>query len=108
MGDAYFDEDSQSYVVGASGVLKNASGEVKGVAAADVYLNSISDIVADIRLEKTGGIFLVDTRTGTIIGHPDKAMNGRSMTEFTGDMYAYAAKKIQENATGLSLYNDDM
>ena len=81
---------------------------MKGVAAADVYLTSISDIVADIRLEKTGGIFLVDTRTGTIIGHPDTEMNGRSITEFTGDMYAYAAKKIQENATGLSLYNDDM
>lgn len=108
LGDAYFDEDSQSYVVGASGVLKNAAGEVKGVAAADVYLTSISDIVADIRLEKTGGIFLVDTRTHTIIGHPDKEMNGRSMTEFNDDMYAYAAKKIQENATGLSLYNDDM
>ncbi len=108
LGDAYFDEDSQSYVVGASGVLKTSAGEVKGVAAADVYLTSISDIVADIRLEKTGGIFLVDTRTGTIIGHPDTEMNGRSITEFTGDMYAYAAKKIQENATGLSLYNDDM
>ena len=88
--------------------MKTAAGEVKGVAAADVYLTSISDIVADIRLEKTGGIFLVDTRTGTIIGHPDTEMNGRSITEFTGDMYAYAAKKIQENATGLSLYNDDM
>ena len=107
-GDAYFDEDSQSYVVGASGVLKNGGGEVIGVAAADVYLTSISNIVADIRLEKTGGIFLVDTRTHTIIGHPDKEMNGRSMTEFNGDMYAYAAEKIQANATGLSLYNDDM
>ncbi len=58
LGDAYFDEDSQSYVVGASGVLKNGAGEVIGVAAADVYLTSISDIVADIRLEKTGGFSL--------------------------------------------------
>ena len=74
LGDVYFDEDSQSYVVGASGMLKNERGAVRGVAAADVYLNSISDIVGDIKLEKTGGIFLVDTRTDTIIGHRDPEM----------------------------------
>ena len=107
LGAAYFDEDSQSYVVGASGVLRDAAGQTRGVAAADVYLNSISDIVSEIRLEKTGGIYLVDTRTNTIIGHPDTEMNGRSMTEFNGDMYAYAAKKIQSGTTGLSLYDDE-
>lgn len=107
LGDVYFDEDSQSNVVGASGVLKDADGQVRGVAAADVYLDSISDIVADIQLEKTGGIFLVDTRTGTIIGHKDKDMTGRVMSEFKGDMYAYADKQIQNGTTGLSVYNDD-
>ena len=106
LGDVYFDEDSQSYVVGASGMLKNAQGEVRGVAAADVYLDAISGIVADIRLEKTGGIFLVDTRTGTIIGHRDKEMTGRVLSEFSGDMYAYAAEQIQKGADGLSVYKD--
>lgn len=108
LGDVYFDEDSKSYVVGASGVLKSADGETRGVAAADVYLDSISDIVADIRLEKTGGIFLIDTRTDTIIGHPDKKMTGRTLGEFKGDMYAYAAKQIQAGTFGLSLYDDNM
>lgn len=107
LGDVYFDEDSQSYVVGASGKLKDAGGETRGVAAADVYLDSISDIVADIQLEKTGGIFLVDTRTGTIIGHRDKDMTGRVMSEFSGDMYAYANDQIQNGTFGLSLYGDD-
>lgn len=108
LGDVYFDEDSQSYVVGASGVLKDADGRVRGVAAADVYLDSISDIVADIQLEKTGGIFLVDTRTGTIIGHRDKDMTGRVMSEFKGDMYAYADELIQKGNSSLSLYEDSM
>ena len=106
LGDVYFDEDSQSYVVGASGVLKDAAGQTRGVAAADVYLDSISDIVADIQLEKTGGIFLIDTRTDTIIGHPDKEMNGRTLSEFKGDMYAYAAGQIEKGSYGLSLYDD--
>lgn len=107
LGDVYFDEDSQSYVVGASGALKDAGGKVRGVVAADVYLDSISDIVQDIRLEKTGGIFLVDTRTDTIIGHRDKEITGKALSEFNGDMYAYAAEQIHNGASGLSLYNGD-
>lgn len=107
LGDVYFDEDSQSYVVGASGVLKDNSGAVRGVAAADVYLDSISKIVSGIQLEQTGGIFLVDTRTDTIIGHKDPEITGRLLSEFSDDMYAYAATQIQNNATGLSLYNDN-
>ena len=102
LGDVYFDEDSQSYVVGASGKLKDAAGQTRGVAAADVYLDSISEIVANIQLEKTGGIFLVDTRTDTIIGHKDKEITGRTLGEFKGDMYAYAAEKTQQKAFGRS------
>lgn len=108
LGDVYFDEDSQSYVVGVSGALKDAQGNVRGVAAADVYLDSISDIVAGIELEKTGGIFLVDTRTGTIIGHKDKDMTGRVMSEFKGDMYAYANEQIVSGVSGLSIYEENM
>ncbi len=107
LGDVYFDEDSQSYVVGASGMLKNAAGETIGVAAADVYLDSISDIVADIQLEKSGGIFLIDTRTDTIIGHKDEEMTGRTLSEFKNDMYAYAAGQIEKGEVGLSVYQDN-
>ncbi|MCI8308533.1 MAG: HAMP domain-containing protein [Lachnospiraceae bacterium] len=105
LGDVYFDEDSQSYVVGASGVLKDGSGAVRGVAAADVYLNSISDIVSDKQIEDTGGIFLVDTRTDTIIGHRDEAVVGQKLSEADG-MYSYVGEKIQARNMGLSLYDD--
>ena len=57
LGDVYLDENSQSYVVGAFGVLKDSSGSVRGVAAADVYLDSISGIVSKTQIEDTGGIF---------------------------------------------------
>lgn len=107
LGDVYFDEDSQSYVVGASGMLRDSSGRTRGVAAADVYLDSISGIVKDIQLEKTGGIFLVDTRTGTILGHREKEMTGHVMKESVGDMYAYVNELIQDDASGLFLYEKD-
>jgi len=105
LGDVYFDEDSQSYVVGASGMLRDRTGAARGVAAADVYLNSISDIVSSIRIEDTGGIFLVDTRTDTIIGHRNTAVVGEKLST-SGGMYAYANDQIQDEKTGLSLYGD--
>ncbi len=105
LGDVYFDEDSQSYVVGASGVLRSKDGEVRGVAAADVYLDSISQIVSQAQIEDTGGVFLVDTRTDTIIGDRDETVVGQKLSE-TGGMYAYASGEIQGGKTGLSLFED--
>ena len=106
LGDVYFDEDSKSYVVGASGVLKDRSGAVRGVAAADVYLESISRIVSQVRLEDTGGIFLVDARTNTIIGHRDQSVTGQKLDEMKEGMCVYASQQIQGGVTGLSLYDN--
>ncbi|MDE6517536.1 MAG: HAMP domain-containing protein, partial [Acetatifactor sp.] len=106
LGDVYFDEDSQSYVVGASGMLRSSGGELRGVAAADVYLDSISRIVSETRIEDTGGIFLVDTRTDTIIGHQDENIVGEKLSEFESGMYAYANEQIEAGQTGLFLYAD--
>jgi len=106
LGDVYFDEDSQSNVVGASGVLRTPMGTVRGVAAADVYLDSISGIVSGIQIEDTGGIFLVDTRTDTIIGHRDPALTGQALGSLTDEMYVFASKKIAQDATGLYLDNN--
>ena len=106
LGDTYIDEDSQAYVVGASGILKDADGGVRGVAAADVSLNSISDIVSGIKLEETGGIFLVDTRTDTIIGHHNQEMTGKELVNTGNGMYDYVAEQIKKGNRELSVYND--
>lgn len=106
MGDVYFDEDSQSYVVGASGMLKSADGAVRGVAAADVYLDSISDIVSGVQLEETGGIFLVDTRTDTIIGHREPERMGEILGDLEEGMYVYAEEQIRNGKKGLSIYEN--
>ncbi len=106
LGDVYFDEDSRSYVVGASGVLKGRDGKVRGVAAADVYLDSISQIVSGVRVEDTGGIFLVDTRTDTIIGHRDSTITGQALGDLSGELYAYAAQQIRQGRTGLTVHGD--
>lgn len=101
LGEIYFDEDSQSYAVGTSGVLKNSAGQTRGVAAADVYLTAVSGIVNEVQIQQTGGMFLVDRTTGMIIGHKDEEMLGKLLGEETDEMYASVWSKIQESATGL-------
>lgn len=103
-GSVYFDEDSQSYVVGASGVLKDEAGRIRGVAAADIYLNSISEIVQRVQIEQTGGMFLVDLRTNIIIGHKDTGMVGTVLGEQEDGMYAFVNDRIKNSELGLQTY----
>ena len=91
-------------MVGASGRLKSADGAVRGVAATDVYLDSISQIVSKVQLEESGGIFLVDKRTDTIIGHRDSEVVGQKLSEVQDSMYAYTAQQIDNGKTGLSQF----
>lgn len=103
-GAIYFDEDSQSYVVGASGMLKDKNGNVKGVAAADIYLNAISEIVADVRVEQTGAMFLVESGSNMIIGHGEPSMLGIYLSDLPNSMYSYAGDLIRNQSYGLQSY----
>ncbi len=106
IGEVYLDEASNSYVVGVSGVLKSSTGEVRGVAAADVSLGSISDIVSETQIEDTGGIFLVDGLTDIVIGHRDRDKTGRNLRDIDGSMYAFAEEQMRGGKTGLFLYEN--
>lgn len=100
----YLDEDSQSYVVGASAMLLDQNGDVRGAAAADIYLDAISDIVADVQVEQTGAMYLVDTSTGIIIGHKDPAMVGTVLTDKPDSMYSCVNELITNKSFGLHSY----
>lgn len=100
MGSVYFDEDSQNYVVGISAVLKDKNQNVRGVAAADIYLDAISGIVQKIQLEQTGGTFLIDGWTNTIIGHKDPALVGAILDE-QGELYQNVSGFIKAGQMGM-------
>lgn len=100
-GSVYFDEDSQSYVVGASGMLKDKNGVLRGVAAADIYLDAISQIVKPVQIEETGGVFLVDMRTDTIIGHKDPQLVGTLISDQEDSLYKNASALLEKGAMGL-------
>lgn len=104
LGDVYYDEDSKNYVVGASGILRDKDQNIRGVAAADIYLNAISDIVRQVQLEETGGALLIDSRTNTIIGHRDESLVGTILTEQTDNFYHSISELITSGSTGLQTY----
>lgn len=103
-GAVYFDEDSQSYVVGASSVLRDKSNNIRGVAAADIYLDAISKIVSEVSLEKTGGVYLVDKQTYTIIGHKDKSLVGKALSDQSDPIFQFVKGKLESNLEGLHTY----
>lgn len=103
-GSVHLDENTHSYVVGVSGILKDKNGNIRGVAAADAYLNSISNIVQQVQLEQTGGMFLVDTKTNMIIGHKDDNIKGTKLGNQDDEMYSYISKMLESDNMGLHIY----
>ena len=102
IGSAFLDENSGSNVVSASAALHYKSGGTRGVAAAEIRLDAISGIVRDVRIEKTGGAFLIDGNTGMIIGHQDDSLVGTYLSDQpAGSLYAQAAQWIASGSFGL-------
>ena len=105
-GEAYVDVDSGNVVVTASAALHDQNGRVRGVAAGDVQLTALTQIVSTVRLKQTGGAFLVDASTGTILGAPDSSIVGTALSDQpAGSMYAQSEKWISAYAEGVQTAN---
>jgi methyl-accepting chemotaxis protein len=101
-GEAYVDMDSGNVVVTASAALHDQNGRVRGVAAGDVQLTALTQIVSTVRLKQTGGAFLVDASTGTILGAPDSSIVGTALSDQpAGSMYVQSEKWISAYAEGV-------
>lgn len=104
-GAVYLDEESQNYVVAVSGQLKDKQGSVRGVIAADLYLKEISNLVKNVKIEKTGGCFLVDNKNSMIIGHSKDSLVGKTLKE-AGSAYDYIEKLIENKKEGSFVYGE--
>ncbi len=70
-GAAYLDADTGDYVVSASAKL-NPIDDSNRVAAADVLLNNISEMISTKKILNTGRTFLIDKDNLTILAIEDK------------------------------------
>ena len=101
-GEPYIDAETGLMVVTASRALRTPDGGIRGVAAGDVRMNSTSEIVAQVRIEQTGGAFLADSSTGIVIGAADSSVPGMTMSELGANtVYGQAAQWVTARAGGL-------
>lgn len=91
-GTAYKDADGK-YVISASGILNDGSGEIK-VISADVTLDQISIIVnSGVKMEGASS-FLVDTADNTILAHRDASKVGTDLSADTSALMTGVADKV--------------
>lgn len=77
----YFFPADKIFLISTVTKITDNSGQVIGVQGLDVSLKSITDLIQDIHIGKTGYIIMTDS-DGTIIADPRKAeMNGKNIKE---------------------------
>ncbi|SKB88849.1 methyl-accepting chemotaxis protein [Lachnospiraceae bacterium] len=106
-GKAYKD-DAGDYVVSATGILDDGSGELK-VIGADVPLNRISIIVNSGVKMTDASSFLVDTADGTILAHRDSNKISSTISESDPDkLMSGVASVIRERNYESQIIGDYM
>ena len=100
-GDPYRDMISGRVLVSATGVLRDKDGRQRGVAGSDIQLAEISKIVSGVRLAETGGAFIVDGVTQTILGSPDTAQVGVTLEKApSNSVYAPLRQWLEDGSYG--------
>ena len=106
-GKPYVDADTGKFIVSASTVL-NRPGTVKSVAAVDISLEAITQMVGEIQImnSKSGYAFLVETSNNTILAHKDSSYNGTVITADDSDAFmAQIALKTNTDQFAVSTVN---
>ena len=85
-GHPYTDSLTGEYIVTASRWIENLNG--KGyVAAADVGLTILSEVVNDMEVAGEGDAFIIDAATGTVLAHMDETIVGQTAETCEDSMY---------------------
>ncbi len=88
----YFFPADQVFLVSTVTTITDSTGQVVGVQGLDVSLESITDMIKNIKIEKTGYIMVTDDE-GTIIAHPKKPeMNGKNLKDLKNEKLSAALK----------------
>ncbi len=99
-GEPYYDSQSGQVCVSAS--VKMDKEDVCRVLAADVYLDYVSGLMAEIRIGESGRAFLVTSSSQTVLAHPNPAMIDRQMSDSELDLlYRNIGGVLQNQGSGL-------
>ncbi|MDX1726831.1 MAG: methyl-accepting chemotaxis protein [Pseudoalteromonas tetraodonis] len=78
----YIDVTTNELTISAVAPI-NSNGQFKGVAGADIDMQTIADIIGDIDFLGLGYGFLLDNK-GQILSHPDSKLNSKTVADLIG------------------------
>ncbi len=102
--EPYLDQVTMKYAVSVALPQLDSTGQVKGVLAIDLLLDTITNMVNGYKVGQSGYIILLD-QNGAIIGHPKKEYLAKKLAEIPG--LEKIAPEIMSNARGSKDYRLD-
>lgn len=101
-GEPYVDSDSGQYVVSASTLLKKSESK-KMVLSSDIFLQSIADYIAQVKIMDNGMSMIIDKGSGEILAHKDPTMIAYKINENDEDKFmAGIAKTIDSGSNEIT------
>ncbi len=78
ISEAYYDLETNKYIISISEPIISKAGKVIGVISEDINLDKVNEIINNIKIaDGKGFIFLMD-KNGTILTHKDKDVIGKN------------------------------
>ena len=103
-GEPYIDALTGEYIVTASRRLDNLNGKT-AVAAADVSLSVLSEIVDAMEVAGNGDAFILDTVSTSILAHKDFSLVGTPVAECSDPFYQNLYMDISSGNTSCMQYS---
>ncbi|NLJ85963.1 MAG: methyl-accepting chemotaxis protein [Firmicutes bacterium] len=104
ISSAMISNSTSNPIITIAHAVKDDYGRIKGIAAATVELNTLSQIATNIKLARTGYGFIIDD-TGLVIAHPDQSV-AMNFNMLKGDEQGYkgltdVAKALTQGQKGI-------
>lgn len=96
-GEPYLDSMTGEYIVTASRGIDNLNGK-KAVAAADVNLSILTEVVSQMDIVAGGDAYIMDANTKMILAHKDSSLLASNVEEMSDPFYKSVNEKVASGA----------
>ena len=105
-GDPYVDALTGSYIVTASRYVEKLNGK-GAVAAADVSLDILSEVVSGMEVAGDGDAFIMDAASGIVLAHKDADLVGKKAEECGDTLYEEIFTDISAGNVTKNIYTSN-
>lgn len=106
-GSAYLDMNTKEMIVGAVTPIYHKDATFRGVFAGDVELETLTNLVKEIKVGQTGYAYLIDNRDSTVLAHPDEEKLTTKIVENNNEDIKAMAQKMMAGESDQGTYEVD-